>query len=89
MIVLGNLRGIRQDGKGRRFDRKLNNGFPYCRLSQFIEYKAKWLGIKIVKVSEKSTSKTCHRCGKEGIRVGSSFKCPHCGYSCNVDTAEP
>ena len=46
MIVLGNLKGIRKNNKGRRFNRKLNNGFPYYRLSQFIEYKAKWLGIK-------------------------------------------
>jgi putative transposase len=44
MIVLGNLKGIRKNGKGRRFNRKLNNGFPYHRLSQFIEYKANGLG---------------------------------------------
>jgi len=85
MIVLGNLKGIRKNGKGRKFNRKLNSGFPYHRLSQFIEYKAKWLGIKVVKVSERNTSKTCHRCGHMGLRAGSFFKCPNCGYSCNVD----
>jgi putative transposase len=85
MIVLGKLRGIRKNGKGRKFNRKLNNGFPYHRLSQFIEYKAKWVGIKVIKVSEKNTSKTCHRCGSIGLRVGSLFKCPKCGYSCNAD----
>jgi len=85
MIVLGNLKGIRRNGKGRRFNRKLNNGFPYYRLSMFIEYKARWLGIKVVKISEKNTSKTCHKCGSRGLRVGSSFKCPNCGYSCNAD----
>jgi len=85
MIVLGNLKGIRRNGKGRRFNRKLNNGFPYYRLSQFIEYKAKWLGIKVIKISEKNTSKLCHKCGEEGVRVGSSFKCPNCGYSCHAD----
>ncbi|MCL7402294.1 MAG: transposase [Thaumarchaeota archaeon] len=85
MIVLGKLRGIRKKGKGRKFNRKLNNGFPYYRLSQFIEYKAKWLGIKVVKVSEKNTSKACHKCGNKGLRIGSLFKCPKCGYSCNAD----
>ena len=85
MIVLRKLRSIRKNDKGRRFNRKLNNGFPYHRLSGFIEYKAKWLGIKVVKVSEKNTSKLCHRCGHEGLRVGSLFKCPNCGYSCNAD----
>jgi transposase len=85
MIVLGKLKGIRSNGKGRRFNIKLNNGFPYHRLSQFIEYKAKWLGIKVVKVSERNTSRTCHRCGHEGLRAGSFFKCPKCGYTCNAD----
>ncbi|MGC8937331.1 MAG: IS200/IS605 family accessory protein TnpB-related protein, partial [Candidatus Methanomethylicaceae archaeon] len=33
IIVLGNLRGIRRKDKGRRLNRKLNNGFPYCKLS--------------------------------------------------------
>ena len=85
MIVLGNLKDMRKKDKGRKFNRKLNNGFPYHRLSKFIEYKARWLGIKVVKVSEKNTSKTCHRCGHMGLRVGSLFKCPKCGYVCNAD----
>jgi putative transposase len=85
MIVVGNLKGIRRNGKGRKFNRKLNNGFPYHRLSQFIEYKAKWLGIKVLKINERNTSKTCHRCGSIGLRVGNLFKCPNCGYSCNAD----
>jgi len=85
MIVLGKLRGIRRNSKGRRFNRKLNNGFPYHRLSHFIEYKAKWLGLKVIKVSERNTSRTCHRCGHMGLRVGSLFKCPKCGYTCNAD----
>jgi len=85
MIVLGNLKGIRKNGKVKRFNRKLNNGFPYYKLSQFIEYKAKWLGIKVIKVSERNTSKLCHKCGHIGIRVGGFFKCPSCGYSSNAD----
>jgi len=68
-----------------RFTQPLNSGFPYYRLSQLIEYKAKWLGIKVIKVSERNTSKTCHRCGNIGLRVGGLFKCPNCGYSCNAD----
>jgi len=85
MIVLGNLKGIRKNNKGRKFNRKLNNGFPYYRLSQYIEYKAKWHGIKVIKISERNTSKTCHKCGRFGHRVRGFFKCPHCEYSCNAD----
>jgi putative transposase len=85
MIVLGKLKDMRKKDKGRKHNRKLNNGFPYHRLSKFIEYKARWVGIKVIKVSEKNTSKTCHRCGHMGLRVGSLFKCPKCDYSCNAD----
>ncbi|MEM3832414.1 MAG: transposase [Thermoprotei archaeon] len=72
MIVLGKLKGIRRNGRGRTFKRKLNNGFPYYRLSQFIEYKARWRGIKVVKISERNTSKTCHRCGLGGFESEAS-----------------
>jgi putative transposase len=85
MIVLGNLKGIRKNGKGRKFKRKLNIGFPFYKLTEFIEYKAKWLGIKVVKISEKYTSKTCHKCKSIGLRVGSLFKCFNCNYQCNAD----
>jgi len=85
MIVLGNLKGIWRNRKDRAFNRKLNNGFPYHRLSQFIEYKARWYGIRVIKINESNTSKTCRRCRQKGLRVGSFFKCPNCGYSCNAD----
>ena len=89
MIVLGKLKGIRKNGKGRRFNRKLNNGFPYHRLSQFVEYKARWLGIKVIKVSERNTSKTCHRCGHIGLRAGSLFKCQNAATLATQTTTEP
>ncbi len=85
MIVLGKLKGIRRSKKGKRSNRKLNNGFPYYRLTQFIEYKARWLGIKVVRISERNTSKTCHKCRSIGLRIGSLFKCSSCDYICNAD----
>jgi len=88
MIVLGNLKDIRKNGKGRKFNRKLNIGFPFYKFSKFIEYKAKWLGIKVIKISEKFTSKTCHKCESIGLRVGSLFKCFNCNYQCNEDYME-
>ncbi|MGC8935825.1 MAG: zinc ribbon domain-containing protein [Candidatus Methanomethylicaceae archaeon] len=41
--------------------------------------------MKVLKVSEKNTSKICHKCGYTGLRVGSLFKCPNCKYTCNAD----
>ncbi|MBO3797290.1 MAG: transposase [Candidatus Brockarchaeota archaeon] len=84
MIVMGDLKGIKEEDRGKVFNRKLN-GFPYYKLSGLIEYKARWLGIKVVKVNERGTSKLCHRCGSVGIRKGSMFKCEACNYTCNAD----
>jgi putative transposase len=84
LIVLGNLKGVRQNGRGRRFNRKLNS-FPYHKLASFIKYKAQWQGIPVLKVSEAYTSQQCSRCGQKGLRVRGLFKCPHCGLNLNAD----
>ena len=85
LIVLGDLKHIRKNGKdkGRRFRRKLNS-MPFSKLSQFIEYKARWEGLQVIKVSEAYTSQTCSKCGQIGIRTNGLFKCS-CGYQDNAD----
>jgi len=50
---------------GKAFKRRLNNGFPYYRLRHFIEYRARLLGIKVIKISENYTSRHAM---DEGIR---------------------
>ncbi|MGQ9468268.1 MAG: zinc ribbon domain-containing protein [Nitrososphaerales archaeon] len=75
---------MRRNGGGRRFNRKLN-GFPYHKLASFIEYKAQWQGIPVLKVSEAYTSTACSRCGCRGLRVKGLFNCPHCGLNLNAD----
>ena len=58
---------------------------PYFKLTQYIEYKANWKEIKVFKISEKGTSKTCSKCGSEGTRTCQGlFKCK-CGYQVNAD----
>jgi len=85
MIVLGELKGLRKNGngKGRRF-RRLLNSFPYHKLSNYIEYKATWLGIPVLKVNEAYTSQTCSICGGRGFRHNGLFKCS-CGAELNAD----
>ncbi len=84
-IVLGKLNGVRKNGngKGRRFNRKLNS-FPYHKLSSYIKYKAEWLGIPVMMVSEAYTSQTCSICGGRGVRSNGLFKCS-CGAKLNAD----
>jgi putative transposase len=85
LIVLGDLKGIRNGNKGKRFNRIVNS-FPFNKLSFFIEYKAHLKGIAVVKIREDYTSRTCSRCGEEGKRINQGlFKCPHCKYQANAD----
>lgn len=87
VIVLGDLKGIRNSakGKGKRFNRIVSN-MPYYKLTQFIEYKAEWEGIPTIKINERDTSHTCSKCGAKGKRPHQGlFKCPSCGYTVNAD----
>ena len=89
MIVLGNLKGIRKNSKGRRFNRKLNSGFPYHRLSQFIEYKAKWLGLKVIKVSERNTLERAIDAGIWGFEPEASSNAQNAATPATQTTTEP
>jgi putative transposase len=87
LIAIGNPKGIRRNGKGRRFNRKLNS-WPFWKLRQYIEYKANWRGIAVVEVNEAYTSQRCWRCGEIGVRSGRHhglFECPRCGLKENAD----
>jgi putative transposase len=64
--------------------RKLNS-FPFHKLFQFIKYKAQWLGIRVIEVSEAWTSQTCHNCRSKGLRVGGKFKCFACRHEYDAD----
>jgi len=85
LILLGDLKGIKSSAKGKRFNRIISN-MPYYKLTQYIEYKANWLGIKVIKIPENHTSITCSRCGSKGTRPYQGlFKCSECGYQANAD----
>ncbi len=87
-IVLGDLKGIRQRARGRRFNRIVSS-MPYFKLGQMIEYKAEMLGITVVKTNEAYTSKLCHICNNEGRRrTQGQFICPVCGeYNADINGA--
>ncbi len=88
VIVVGKLKGIRQRIKAGRRVRRLVNNFPYYRLVQYIKYKAEWIGIKVIEVSEAYTSQTCHNChvrDKTARKTQGLFKCENCGLNTNAD----
>jgi putative transposase len=87
IIAIGNPKEIRRNGKGRRFNRKLNS-WPFWKLRQYITYKANWRGIRVIEVNEAYTSQLCWRCGALGKRSGSHhglFECSRCGLKENAD----
>ncbi len=53
---------------------------PCWELTNIIEYKAKEKGIQVVKVNERDTSKTCHKCGSENTSrpTQGRFDCKTC-----------
>jgi putative transposase len=88
VIVVGKLKGIRRRIKGSRRIRRLINNFPYYRLVQYIKYKAEWLGINVMEISEAFSSQTCHRCGqrsKSARRTQGWYVCDRCRLDTNAD----
>jgi IS605 OrfB family transposase len=84
LIVIGDLKGIRQERRGRSFNRRLSSQ-PFHLFKQLLSYKANWEGIRVLTVPEAYTSQMCSRCGVRGQRVAGRFSCSKCGLVCDAD----
>ena len=64
----------------------LNAGLGMSK--QFMEYKAKYSGKKLIEIDPKYTSITCIECGNQNKKNRKSrdvFKCTKCGYTLDAD----
>jgi putative transposase len=88
VIAIGDLSGIRKGSRGKRMNRIVNT-MPFNRLSNFIEYKAAWAGVPVIKVGEEYTSRECRICRQDGKRLSQGrFICPSCGeYNADLNGA--
>lgn len=101
VVVVGNLKNIRKQradtkdpkklARARSLGRKTNQKFHSWSFKQFtdtLQYKLRLKGIQLVSVNEKSTSKTCSRCGtvrKRNRKTRGLYICNKCGYKINAD----
>ncbi len=75
-IVLENIEGIRRlyrrgNGQGRIYRRRMN-GWSFGEAQRQIEYKARWVGLPVIRLSKSETR-------------GTSVLCPQCGERLQED----
>ncbi|MHA2094955.1 MAG: RNA-guided endonuclease InsQ/TnpB family protein [Candidatus Hodarchaeales archaeon] len=87
-LVIGyNVRWKQHCNLGKRTNQSFVQ-LPFLKLVQMLEYKAKLVGIKVIRVNEAYTSQQCSKCGhveKKNRRSRGSFCCLRCGIQLNAD----
>ena len=87
-IALEDLSGIRERVTVSKAVRESIGKWAFLELRNFIEYKAKLLGVPIVPVDPRNTSRECSVCGyidKKNRKNQASFVCLECGHTENAD----
>jgi IS605 OrfB family transposase len=87
-IVLEFLAGIRSRVTVRSGQRGRLGKWVFYQLRAFVEYKAKLVGLPVLMVDPRDTSRRCSRCGyvdKRSRVSQSEFRCCLCGYELNAD----
>ena len=89
-IALEDLRGIRErtEKTVKKRQRYQHSSWSFYQLRQYIEYKARIAGVKVVLVEPRGTSRTCPSCGyadKKNRKTREGFCCQACGYAAPAD----
>lgn len=87
-IALEDLSGIRERVTVSKTVRESIGKWAFLELRNFIEYKAKLLGVPILPVDPRNTSRECSVCGytdKKNRKNQASFVCLECGHTENAD----
>jgi putative transposase len=83
-IALEALGGIRERITARKPQRATLHSWSFFQLRSFIEYKAKLLGVPVVAVDPRNTSRTCPCCShvdKANRKSQDKFLCVACSFS--------
>jgi IS605 OrfB family transposase len=87
-IAIENLDGIGTRTRVRKSHRGKHANWSFAQLRMFVEYKSAIVGVKVVAVDPRNTSRICSACGhcdKANRKNQSEFDCKSCGHSENAD----
>jgi IS605 OrfB family transposase len=87
-MALEELSGIRLRVKARRRQRSRLHSWAFAQLRQFIEYKARRVGVPVMVVDPRYTSQRCFVCGhvaKANRKNRNDFTCEVCGHAAPAD----
>jgi putative transposase len=79
-VVIGDIRDIRKRTDcGHTANQRLHQ-MPSGIVRHMLTYKAERLGMQVVVVDERGTTKTCPACGQRYKPTGRMYRCRHCGF---------
>lgn len=87
-LGLEDLTHIRGRMTVRKGQRNKQHSWSFRQLREFIGYKAQRLGVPVVCVDPRNTSRTCSQCGfvdKRNRRSQAEFSCIRCGHAAHAD----
>jgi IS605 OrfB family transposase len=87
-LVLEDLTHIRDRMTVLRRQRSKWHNWSFRQLREFLVYKAQRVGIALVFVDPRHTSRTCSQCGyvdRRNRRLQAEFSCLCCGFACHAD----
>ena len=87
-IALEDLSGIRERTTVRKAEKEKHEKWAFLELRNFIEYKAKILGVLVKLIDPHYTSQKCSVCGhidKKNRKSQENFACLACGHTENAD----
>lgn len=87
-IVLEDLTNINIRTTVRKKQRAERLSWAFYQLRQFITYKAKLVGVPVILIDPRNTSRTCSTCGhceKVNRKNQAEFVCKKCGHNENAD----
>jgi IS605 OrfB family transposase len=84
-LALEELTGIRGRTKASKRFNRMMSGWAFAQLRQFVEYKAVLVGVVVLAVDPRSSSRTCSHCGEGGVRTRADFSCKACGFHLHAD----